>query len=104
MDYKRVLICIFVICSSCFSLSFGYGNTVGTFSMAAPYIDCIKQGQRSALRILSLEGVKVSEIYERIIVQYDDNCVIPWEVSDGCTDSEQGGLIPSLRMKTKKCG
>lgn len=48
-------------------MSFGYGNTVATFSMAAPYIDCIKQGQRSALRILSLEGMKVSEIYERIM-------------------------------------
>ena len=43
--------------------------------MAAPLSTCTLEEQRSVIRFLWLEGVKHSEIYRRMKVQYGDSCL-----------------------------
>jgi len=43
--------------------------------MAAPLSTCTVEEQRSVIRFLWSEGVKPSEIYRRMKVQYGDSCL-----------------------------
>jgi len=43
--------------------------------MAAPLATCTKKEQRSVIRFLSSEGVKLIEINRRMKVQYGDACL-----------------------------
>jgi len=43
--------------------------------MAAPLSTCTVKEQRSVIRFLWSEGVKPSEIYRRMTVQYGDSCL-----------------------------
>jgi uncharacterized protein YbgA (DUF1722 family) len=43
--------------------------------MAAPLSTCTVEYQRSVIRFLWSEGVKPSEIYRRMKVQYVDSCL-----------------------------
>jgi len=43
--------------------------------MAAPLSTCTAEEQRSVIRFLWSEGVKPSEIYRRMKVQYGDSCL-----------------------------
>jgi len=43
--------------------------------MAAPLSTCTLEEQRSVIRFLWSEGVKPSEIYRRMKVQYGDSCL-----------------------------
>ena len=43
--------------------------------MATPLSNCTVEEQRSIIRFLWSEGVKPSEIYRRMKVQYGDSCL-----------------------------
>jgi hypothetical protein len=46
-----------------------------SYNMAAPISSCTVEEQRSVIRFLWSEGVKPSEIYRRMKVQYGDSCL-----------------------------
>jgi hypothetical protein len=46
-----------------------------SYNMAAPLSTCTVKEQRSVIRFLWSEGVKPSEIYRRMEVQYGDSCL-----------------------------
>jgi len=43
--------------------------------MAAPLATCTKEEQRSVIRFISSEGVKLIEIHRRMKIQYGDACL-----------------------------
>lgn len=49
-----------------------------THNVAAPSVEYTKK-QRSVILFLWLEGVKRSEVYRRMIIQYDQRNVYGWE-------------------------
>ena len=50
--------------------------------MAAPLATCTVEDQRSVIRFLWSEGVKPSEIYRTMKVQYGDSCLSEGRVCD----------------------
>lgn len=43
--------------------------------MASPLEDCTLEEQRSVIRFLVAEGVKPSEIFSRMLIQYGKSCM-----------------------------
>ena len=54
--------------------------------MAAPLSTCTVEEQRSVICFLWSEGVKTSEIYRRMEVQYGDSCLSQERVMNGWKD------------------
>ena len=51
------------------------GRRSSSVKKAAPLAACTNEEQRSAIRFLSSEGVKLVEIHRRMKVQYGDACL-----------------------------
>ena len=51
------------------------GRSSSSVKMAALFVTCTKEEQRSVIRFVSSEGVKPIEIHQRMKVQYGDACL-----------------------------
>jgi len=58
--------------------------------MAAPLATCTKEKQRSVIRFLSTEGMKLNEINRRMKVQYGDACLSLQQVYEWTTKFMNG--------------
>jgi len=58
--------------------------------MAAPLSTCTVEEQRSLIRFLLSEGVKPSEIYRRMKVQYGDSCLSQGRVYEWVESFQNG--------------
>jgi transposase len=80
--------------------------------MAAPLSTCTVEEQRSVIRFLWSEGVKPSEIYRRMKVQYGDSCLSQGRVYEwverfqnrrqNVSDEHQSGRPVSVATETVK--
>jgi len=80
--------------------------------MAAPLSTCTVEEQRSVIRFLWSEGVKPSEIYRRIKVQYGDSCLSQGSVYEwverfqngqqNVSDEHRSGRPVSVESETVK--
>jgi len=80
--------------------------------MAAPLSTCTLEEQRSFIRFLWSEGVKPSEIYRRMKVQYEDSCFSQGRVYElverfqngrqNVSDEHRSGRPVSLASETVK--